>query len=114
MQHAVNAGAAGVIDHRGGVVSGLAGVYNDRSPRFRGERELLGECPSLQIARRMIVVVVEPALADRDRSTREVLANARGIAGRVKPGRVMRVHAGGPVDKRRVQRGNAFRAIRRA
>ena len=75
---------------------------DDRTPGFRGERELRGERAALELARRVVVVIVEAALADRDRAPSDSsCANRRGIADGIERRRVVRVDAGREVHEAR-------------
>ena len=49
-----------------GVVPGVAGVDHERQAELVGQADLLGECRALGVAGRVVVVVVEPGLADGD------------------------------------------------
>src|ERR1019366_988951 len=68
VQDAADARSAGLAYHRCGIVLGLARVHDDRASSLARERELRGEGAALERARRVVVVVVEPALANGDGS----------------------------------------------
>ncbi len=77
----------------------------------RASAELRRERAPLQLARRVIVVVVETALADRDGAAhREHLVMAARVARRVELGGVVRVNAGGELDEPADARRQSSRA----
>ncbi len=55
-----------LVQDRGGVVVGLAGMDDERQLQLARERDLAAEHPLGDLGRRVIVVVVEPGLADAD------------------------------------------------
>ena len=80
MEHAADSGRSSFGDHGQRVVLGVARVDDDRAVELEGEGELRRECASLQVAWRMVVVRVEPALADRDRAALYEFSNRRVVA----------------------------------
>lgn len=103
MQHTAHAGGTGLTHHGGRIVLGLARVHDDGERVLLGERELRRERAPLQLARRMVVVVIEPALSDGDRAAAQALGERRRIARGVEAGRVVRVHASGEDDEARMR-----------
>ena len=94
MQDADHASIAGIANYRSGVVFGIAGVNDNRLPHFLGQRDLRRERGSLRFSRRVVVVKVEATFADGHRGAGEQAAQLRDVAGRVKPGCVVRVYSG--------------------
>ncbi len=72
--------------------------------RLAGERQLQREGAALQLSGRVIVVVVEAALADRHRARVEKGAKTRWVGDGIERGRIVRVHAGGGEDEAGVTR----------
>ena len=56
---------AGTVEHIERVVPGITGVDDERQVEVDGQGDLGGEHVALGVAWRVVVVVVEPALADR-------------------------------------------------
>lgn len=81
--------------HRACVVFGVACVDHERPARFRGQRDLRRESVALFGPWRVVVMVVEPALADCHGARRDVLANDRQVPSTVEADGVMRVNARG-------------------
>ena len=79
--------------HRPGVILGVARVYHERKTRLRGQRYLRRESVTLLGPRRVVIMVVEPAFADRYGARGDVLANDREVPRSVETDCVMRVHA---------------------
>jgi len=103
VQHAAHARRAGLAHHRGRVGIGVARMDDDRAIRFRGERELRREGTTLQLARRVVVVVVEAALADRDRAFGHELRDRFAVGDGIERRRVVRVYAGRENDEARMR-----------
>lgn len=70
-------------------------MYHERQARFSGQRDLRRESVALFGPWRVVVMVVEPALADCNGARRYVLANDRQVPVTVEADGVMRVNAGG-------------------
>ena len=94
MQHADHARFLRPVDHVPRIILGVAGVNDERAFRFRGQRDLRVECSELQVARGIVVMVVEATLANRYRAGLEVIPEQRDVARRVERRRVMRVNSG--------------------
>jgi hypothetical protein len=99
VQDAEDAGGPGVANHRVGIVFRVSGVDDHRLVQLVSERNLRRECGALRFARRIVVMIVESALADRHGRVREELAQLRHVAQRVKRGRVMGMYSGGRKDE---------------
>ncbi len=67
---------------------------HDWSAHFRGERDLGGERGALRVAGRVVVVIVEAALAHRDRG-RKQLAQPGDIARLIETGSIVRMDSRG-------------------
>jgi len=99
VQDSEDAGGSGVANDRAGVVFGVSGVDDDRLIHLIGERNLSRERGALGFARRVVVVIVESAFADRDGGVSEQLAQLRNVARRVKRGCVVGMDSGGRKDE---------------
>ena len=99
MQDAEDAGSTGVANHRAGIVFRVSGVDDYRLLHLIGERNLRRECGALCLARRIVVVIVESALAHRHGRVREELAQLRHVARRVKRGCVVGMYSGSRKDE---------------
>lgn len=66
MQHACHADPARLRYHGTGVVLRVPRMHHDGQRVARGQLELRGECCLLHVARRIVVVIVKPALANGD------------------------------------------------
>ncbi len=60
------------------VVGRVAVVHDERQPRFPGYVQLANEDVPLYVSRRVVVVIIEPDLADGDDF--RVSANSRSLA----------------------------------
>ena len=99
VQDAEDAGSTGVANHRAGIVFRVSGVDDYRLVHFIGERNLRRECGALCLARRIIVMIVESALADRYAGLFEQLAQPRNVARGVKRGCVVGMYSGSGKDE---------------
>jgi hypothetical protein len=106
MQHAAHAGAARLGHHGLGICLGLASVNDDRFGQITGERELRGEATSLLVSGRVVIVVIEPALADGDGALRDESGDLLGIAERIEATRVVRMNACRKKHDTRILDGN--------
>jgi hypothetical protein len=79
-------------------------LNDDRSGELTRERQLRGEGGPLDFTRRVIVVVVEAALANRNGAALALGANAIQVSSALELRRVVRVNAGGVGDEFRMQR----------
>src|SRR5690242_10473722 len=99
VEHSADPLQAGFAHHRHRVGLRLARVDDDGDAVRAREGELRGECGALAIARRVIVVIVEPTLADRDCTEGELGADRGVVVPRVEGGRVVRMNPGGVPDE---------------
>jgi hypothetical protein len=67
MQHSNDARRASFADYRAGIILSISGMNDDGLPHLRREGDLCREGSALRFAWRIIVMVVEPALTDRNR-----------------------------------------------
>ena len=89
MQHTRNSGGARFGHHRARVVLGIARVDDDWAGQLAGKRKLRGERPPLLETGRVVVMIIEPALADRDGAARDHLAQGFNVAGGIEGGSVV-------------------------
>ncbi len=82
-------------NHCVGVVGGVACVDYYRKIEPFGDLELRSECAALEIARRVVVVVIEAALSDGDGAGLQQVLQRRDVGTRVERGGVMRMDSGG-------------------
>lgn len=106
MQDSVNAYASSFGDHRPRVVFRVPRVHDDGAAQLRGERELLRECEPLLEPRRVVIVVVEPALSDCSGSIEDELTQRWNVARSLKSGRIVWVDAGRMPEIARITRGD--------
>ena len=99
VQDAEDAGRTGVANHRAGIVFRVSGVDDYGLVHLIGERNLRRECGALRLARRIIVVIVESALAHCHGRVREELAQLRHVARGVKRGCVVGMYSGSGKDE---------------
>ena len=83
MEDSQDPSGSGVADDRASIVFGISGVDHDRLVQLTSERDLRRECGALGFARRVVVVVVESAFANRDGGLSKQLAQLRNVARRV-------------------------------
>ncbi len=116
VQDSEDARNPGIADDRPGVVFRISRVDDDRLAHFGGERNLSRERGALGCARRIVVMIIESALADRHSRTTKQLAQFRDIARRVECGRVVGMDSGSskhePRVVRRILRGDRRRGER--
>jgi hypothetical protein len=99
VQDAEDARGSSIANHRACVVFRVSGVDDYGLVHLIGERNLGRECRALHLARRIVVMIVESALADRDGRFREDLAQLRHVARGVKRGCVVRMYSRGRKDE---------------
>lgn len=90
--------------HRARIIFRVTSVNDHRAIRLTRHHELLGESPALLDARRVVVVVVEPALAYRYRARLDVLSQVRDVAHRIESARVVGMNSGGVPDESGIPR----------
>ena len=117
VQDARDAERGGSCNHLGSVALGGARVDDKRAPRLRSEVDLRRKGSELALARRVVVVVIEAALADGHRAGVDGGPDRRDIAPDVECGSIVWMHAGGRKDEPLVvprqlgrprRRGNRF------
>ena len=93
MEHAGHSRGTRFGHHRACVILGVARVNDNGALELARQRELFGESAALLETRRVIVVIIEAAFADRDGASGDQLAKGSNIANRVEAGSVVRVDA---------------------
>jgi hypothetical protein len=99
VQDADDASRPRFADESTGVGFRLSRVDDNRAAHFSGERYLCGKRSALRLARRVVIVVVEAALPNRDRRTPQKLTETRDVAPLVKGGRIVRMDSSGRKHK---------------
>jgi len=94
----------GVADERASVVLGVPRVNDDRLLQLGRQRDLSAECRALRFSRRIVVVVVEAALTDRDGAASQELTKPGNVALLIESGRVMGMDTRGREHKTRILR----------
>src|SRR5207253_2842443 len=77
----------------------LAAVNDEWPAQFTRQFDVRLECGQLLVAWRMIVMVVEAALSDRDRVAIHGIANGLSVAGGIEGVSVVRMNARGKPDE---------------
>jgi hypothetical protein len=95
VHHPQNAGGSSVANERAGVVFRISRVDDDRLAHVGSERNLSRERGALGFAWRIVVMIIESALADRHSRATKQLAQFRNIARRVECGCVVGMDSGG-------------------
>jgi hypothetical protein len=104
MKDSRHSGGASVPYHGPGISFRVTRMNNERELYFRGERYLGGEHVALHAARRVVVVIVETALTNRDPSGAKELPKPGEIARGVERCRIVRVNPSGGEHEARVFR----------
>ena len=99
MEDSEDAGSSGIANDRACIVFGISGVDHDRLVDLSSECDLSGEHSALGFARRVVVVIVESALANRDGRLSKQLAQLRNVARRVERGCVVGMDSSGRKDE---------------
>ena len=102
VQHSRRTDRARFPDHRSGVVLGISGVNDQWLLHFRRESDLRGKRGALQVPRRVVVVVVEPAFTDGDRGVAQQVSQARDVARRIEASGVVGMNARRRENKSRI------------
>ncbi len=102
MEHTPDTSLSCFHNHCSGVVFGVPCVHYHRYAQGARKLELRGERQSLLIAGRIVVVVVEPALANRNRSAYDMLLNSGDIPRKVEADCIVRMHARCVPDEPRI------------
>ena len=104
MHDTQNAGGSSVANEGAGVVFRISRVDDDRLAHLGSERNLSRERGALGFAWRIVVMIVESALADRHSRTTKQLAQFRNIAECIECGCVVWMNSGGGKHEPRVVR----------
>ncbi len=99
MEHAHNACLARFRNHRARIVFSVASVHDHGLACFTRKRELLGECSSLFLSRRIVVVIVEATFPNRDGSVSNQLAQLVDMRARIEPDGIVRMDARSAPDE---------------
>ncbi len=102
-----------LTNHGARILLGLARVDDKRPARFGGELDLRGEGFELTRARGVVVMVVEPALADGNRARGDGRAEAVEVTLPPEVRGIVRVDAGGEEDEAGMSLGDLRRPGRR-
>ena len=105
MQDSDNSRAVCLADHGSRIVLGVSGVDDYWPFHLVSERNLRREGGTLSITRRVVVVVVEAALANGDRPALEKSTKLRYVALRVERAGIVWVNSRGRENEARVFRG---------
>ena len=92
MQHAANAAVRRGPNRGRGIRLRVACVHHERTAHVLRQVDLVVECRTLSVAGGVVVVVVEPAFADRHRPRGDRVANPHRVACRVVARGVVGVH----------------------
>lgn len=98
MQYAPHSGLTCFAHHRLRVRFSISRVYNNRTLQLGRQHQLLGECAALLEPRRIIVVIIEPAFANRDGTCFHQRQELRDMRCRIESRRIVRMHARGMKD----------------
>jgi hypothetical protein len=107
MKDSDDAGSSRIPNHGPGVVFRFTRVYDDRLPHLGSERNLGGEHGALDFARRVVVVVVESTLSDRDSGVADQGSQLWKIPPGLKTSGVVRVNPGGGKNEARIVSGES-------
>jgi hypothetical protein len=94
MQNAAHSSLPRFGKHRGCVIFGVARMNYHRQIALACERQLCGERTPLLQPRRIVVVVVEAALANSNGASAGTSAYRRDIISLIETRRIMRMHSG--------------------
>jgi hypothetical protein len=106
VQHSTYARLACLNDHRACIDFRVTGVHHYRTLHLARECKLLRKRATLLHSRRIVIMVVEATLADRDRASADVHAKLIDVAQRIECARIMRVDAGGVPDVSPIRRSH--------
>ena len=104
VQDSEDARNPGIADDRPGVVFRISRVDDDRLADVGSERNLSRERGALGFAWRIVIMIIESALADRHSGTAKQVAQFRNIARRVECGCVVGMDSGSRKHEPRVVR----------
>jgi len=108
MHDADDSSGPSLVEQRSRVVFRFSRVNDDRETHLGSKSYLGRKRRALRWTRRIVVVVVEPALTDRDRSAKK-LTESGDVALFVESGRIVRMDARRRENKRRVLGGECSR-----
>ena len=114
MKNADHACRASFANNCTRVVLGLTRMYNDRLFQLCRQLDLCREGGALRFAGRVVVVIVEPAFADRNRRIFKQLTQSWDIVLSDKSGGVVRMDASGRENEFRVLGSEPLGDLRRA
>jgi hypothetical protein len=109
VQNSPDAAFCGFGNHRARVVFRITCVHYDRLAGFLRKSELPGEGTPLLGARRIVVVIIEPALAYRDSASMNELPQQCDISLCIESDCIMRMHARREPDEARTPGRDAGR-----
>ena len=109
VENADDARGTSLRHHVASVVLRIAGVYDDGPALVSGEPNLSGKRRELRLARRVVVVVIQPAFADSDSAGTEVFPDERDVAAFIERGGVMRMDSSRAEHEPGMVRGNLAR-----
>jgi hypothetical protein len=95
---------AGFPQNGAGIVFGIAGVDDEWEIYFRRERDLGRKNLPLHLARRVVIMIIEAALADRDGASSQQRSEFGQVSSRIECRGVVRVDARRCEDKTRILR----------
>src|SRR5437867_13434989 len=98
-------------NERTGVVLGVARVHDDGAMELGGEGQLCLEGTPLLRTGRVVVVIVEPAFADRAGAADDMLRDARKVPCRVEAAGIVRMHASSEIHELRMGRRELLCAV---
>jgi hypothetical protein len=107
VQHARNSCYACLSNQTTRVVFGVASMHHHGFRHLLGKLELGGEGIALEVARRIVVVVVQPAFTHCYGASPEKLAQPRDVASRIERSGVVRVDSCRGEHEPGVIRGNS-------
>lgn len=99
MQNTSHARGPGLVNERSCIIFGVAGVNDERPLQLTGESYLGGKRRALRVSRRIVVMIVEPALPYGDCAAFKELAKPRNVALLIESGRILRMDASGREHK---------------
>lgn len=109
MQHAAHPFPPSLLDHCTRVGFSIARVDHHGKIETPGQRQLLSEGTPLKITRRIVVVVIQTAFTNGDRTLGQQLRQCVDVAGRIKIRRIVRMHARRVCDEARIRRSDPGR-----
>jgi hypothetical protein len=102
MEHSGDSSGSRLTNHRTSILFRLPRVHYDRLSQLAGQSDLRRECGPLSLAGRIVIVIIESALAYSDSRIRDERAELRDVPRCIERGRVMRVDSGGGENEIRI------------